>query len=65
MLIASALLSDRCKLLQGLPFSKVQHKVTTLDAQPSSPTVASLLVSVTGLLVVRHSLNHIISSSFC
>lgn len=38
---------------QGLPFQKVQHKVTTIDAQPSSPTVASLLVSVTGLLLVR------------
>ena len=38
---------------QGLAFSKVQHKITTLDAQPSSPTTASLIVSVTGLLAVR------------
>ncbi|KAF8955444.1 hypothetical protein BDZ97DRAFT_1674006, partial [Flammula alnicola] len=38
--------------LESLPFQKVQHKVTTLDVQPSSPTVASLLVSVTGLLLV-------------
>jgi hypothetical protein len=38
---------------QSLPFEKVQHKVTTKDAQPSSQSVASLLVSVTGLLVVR------------
>jgi hypothetical protein len=37
---------------QSLPFQKVQHKVTTLDAQPSSGTTASLIVSVTGLLVV-------------
>ncbi|KAG5335948.1 hypothetical protein E4T56_gene16730 [Termitomyces sp. T112] len=43
--------------LTSLPFSKVQHKVTTLDAQPSSPTVASLIVSVTGLLVVDDSTN--------
>ncbi|GLB35438.1 putative nuclear transport factor 2 (NTF2) [Lyophyllum shimeji] len=43
--------------LTSLPFSKVQHKVTTLDAQPSSPTVASLIVSVTGLLVVDDSPN--------
>ncbi|KAI0296876.1 nuclear transport factor 2 [Russula brevipes] len=43
--------------LTGLPFSKVQHKVTTLDAQPSSPTVASLIVNVTGLLVVDDSPN--------
>jgi hypothetical protein len=38
--------------LTTLPFQKVVHKITTLDAQPSSPTVASLLVSVTGLLQV-------------
>ncbi|KAJ3500763.1 hypothetical protein NLJ89_g9645 [Agrocybe chaxingu] len=43
--------------LEGLPFSKVQHKVTTLDAQPSSPNVASLIVSVTGLLLVDDSEN--------
>jgi hypothetical protein len=36
---------------QSLPFQKVQHKVTTRDAQPSTaPT--SLIVSVTGLLLV-------------
>ncbi len=39
-------------VMQSLPFQKVQHKVTTLDAQPSSPSVASLIVNVTGLLVV-------------
>jgi len=43
--------------LTTLPFSKVQHKVTTLDAQPSSPNLASLIVSVTGLLVVDDSPN--------
>ncbi|KAJ7084280.1 hypothetical protein B0H15DRAFT_848496 [Mycena belliarum] len=43
--------------LVSLPFQKVQHKVTTKDAQPSSPSVASLLVSVTGLLVVDDSPN--------
>jgi len=43
--------------LVGLPFAKVQHKVETLDAQPSSSTVASLLVSVTGLLLVDDSPN--------
>lgn len=43
--------------LTALPFSKVEHKVTTLDAQPSSPTVASLIVKVTGLLVVDDSPN--------
>jgi len=43
--------------LVGLPFAKVQHKVTTMDAQPSSPTVASLIVSVTGLLLVDDGTN--------
>ncbi|KAJ7158946.1 nuclear transport factor 2 [Mycena filopes] len=43
--------------LVNLPFQKVQHKVTTRDAQPSSGTVASILVSVTGLLVVDDSPN--------
>ncbi|KAK7035769.1 nuclear transport factor 2 [Favolaschia claudopus] len=43
--------------LVSLPFQKVQHKVTTKDAQPSSGSVASLLVSVTGLLVVDDSPN--------
>ncbi|KZT44212.1 nuclear transport factor 2 [Sistotremastrum suecicum HHB10207 ss-3] len=41
--------------LTTLPFQKVLHKVSTIDAQPSSPTVASLLVSVSGLLVVDDS----------
>ncbi|KAJ7931338.1 hypothetical protein B0H13DRAFT_1957667 [Mycena leptocephala] len=43
--------------LVTLPFQKVQHKVTTKDAQPSSGAVASLLVSVTGMLVVDDSPN--------
>ncbi|EIM89932.1 nuclear transport factor 2 [Stereum hirsutum FP-91666 SS1] len=43
--------------LTNLPFERVQHKVTTMDAQPSSPTVASLIVSVTGLLVIDDSPN--------
>ncbi|PCH38422.1 nuclear transport factor 2 [Wolfiporia cocos MD-104 SS10] len=43
--------------LTTLPFEKVAHKVTTFDAQPSSPTLSSLLVSVTGLLLVDDSTN--------
>jgi len=38
--------------LTNLPFGSVVHKVTTLDAQPSSQQVASLIVNVTGLLQV-------------
>lgn len=44
--------TDRAHL-QGLSFTKVQHQVTTLDAQPSSQSAASLIVSVTGQLIVR------------
>jgi len=43
--------------LTSLPFSKVVHKVTTLDAQPSSLTLSSLIVSVTGLLLVDDGTN--------
>ncbi|TFK27349.1 nuclear transport factor 2 [Coprinopsis marcescibilis] len=43
--------------LTGLPFTKVKHQVTTIDAQPSSPTQASLIVSITGLLLVDDSTN--------
>ncbi|KAF8061609.1 nuclear transport factor 2 [Lyophyllum atratum] len=43
--------------IASLPFEKVQHKVTTRDAQPSSPSQGSLIVSVTGLLLVDDSPN--------
>jgi len=43
--------------LTSLPFSKVVHKVTTCDAQPSSPTDPSILVSVSGQLIVDDSPN--------
>jgi len=43
--------------LVSLPFEKVQHKVITTDAQPSSPTEASIIVSVTGQLLVDDSTN--------
>ena len=45
-------------ILKSLPFSKTQHKITTLDAQPSSTSAASLIVFVTGLLVVRQDTRH-------
>ena len=41
--------------LTTLPFAKVQHKVSTMDAQPSSQNIASLIVLITGMLVVRRS----------
>ncbi|KAJ7581495.1 nuclear transport factor 2 [Mycena floridula] len=43
--------------LTGLPFSKVEHKVSTCDAQPSSPTLPSILVTVSGQLIVDGSEN--------
>ncbi|KAI0692210.1 nuclear transport factor 2 [Cytidiella melzeri] len=43
--------------LTSLPFEKVGHQVTTLDAQPSSQSVASLIVSVTGQLLVDDNTN--------
>ncbi|GJE87964.1 nuclear transport factor 2 family protein [Phanerochaete sordida] len=53
-ILGDAAISEK---LTSLPFEKVQHKVTTLDAQPSSPSVASLIVSVTGLLLVDDGAN--------
>lgn len=47
---------NNCSILvlqKNLPFQKVQHKIVTLDAQPSSPTTASLMVLVTGALELR------------
>lgn len=44
---------------QALPFNKVQHRVATLDAQPSSEA-GGIIVLVTGaLLVCWHSNNGI------
>ncbi|EIW60844.1 nuclear transport factor 2 [Trametes versicolor FP-101664 SS1] len=53
-ILGAAAISEK---LVSLPFEKVQHKITTLDAQPSSPGVASMIVSVTGLLMVDDSPN--------
>jgi hypothetical protein len=39
-------------VVQSLPFQKVQHKVTTQDAQPVPP-IGNIIVLVTGLLLVR------------
>jgi len=42
--------------LTSLPFEKVQHKVTTIDTQPSIASGA-LIVSVTGYLLVDDEAN--------
>ena len=38
--------------LVALPFTAVQHKITTVDVQPSNPSPGPLLVTVTGQLLV-------------
>ncbi|KAK4053830.1 Nuclear transport factor 2 [Microbotryomycetes sp. JL201] len=43
--------------LTGLPFQQVQHRVSTVDAQPSSQTEASLVVLVTGQLLTGDESN--------
>ncbi|WVR04014.1 hypothetical protein IAU60_001013 [Kwoniella sp. DSM 27419] len=43
--------------LVNLPFQKVQHKIVTIDAQPSSPSTASIIVLVTGQLLVDDGAN--------
>ncbi|KAK9237448.1 hypothetical protein V1525DRAFT_404014 [Lipomyces kononenkoae] len=43
--------------LVSLPFQKVAHRISTLDAQPSSPDVGSVLVMVTGELLVDEEQN--------
>ena len=43
--------------LSALPFQKVQHAVTTIDAQPSNPTQGPLIVTVTGRLLVDDEQN--------
>ncbi|SCZ96610.1 BZ3500_MvSof-1268-A1-R1_Chr4-4g07476 [Microbotryum saponariae] len=43
--------------LVGLPFQTVQHRVTTMDAQPASQTEASMIVLVTGQLITGDEAN--------
>ncbi|KAK9463205.1 uncharacterized protein V1516DRAFT_667109 [Lipomyces oligophaga] len=43
--------------LVSLPFQKVAHRISTLDAQPASPGSGSVLVMVTGELLVDEEQN--------
>jgi hypothetical protein len=43
--------------LVALPFQKVQHRVATVDVQPSNPQQGPLLVFVTGQLLVDEESN--------
>ncbi|KAI8379999.1 hypothetical protein EDC96DRAFT_473405 [Choanephora cucurbitarum] len=43
--------------LTSLPFSKVVHKVSTIDAQPSNPNGGTIIVNVTGGLLIDDNEN--------
>lgn len=43
--------------LVGLPFQKVAHRISTVDAQPSNPNNSSIVVTVTGQLLVSVSIS--------
>ncbi|KAJ1662208.1 Nuclear transport factor 2 [Coemansia sp. RSA 1813] len=38
--------------ISSLPFQRVAHKITTIDVQPSLPNVKSVVIVVTGQLLV-------------
>ncbi|GAA6029280.1 hypothetical protein JCM8097_003601 [Rhodosporidiobolus ruineniae] len=43
--------------LAGLPFTTIQHRVSTLDAQPAATDKASMIVLVTGQLITGDESN--------
>ncbi|CAO3702760.1 unnamed protein product [Rhizopus stolonifer] len=43
--------------LTTLPFQKVVHQVNTCDAQPGNPTSGSIIVTVTGHLLIDDGAN--------
>ncbi|KAI9271203.1 hypothetical protein EDC94DRAFT_597493 [Helicostylum pulchrum] len=43
--------------LVSLPFQKVQHRISTTDAQPGNPTGGSIIVAVTGALLIDEEQN--------
>ncbi|CAO3689980.1 unnamed protein product [Umbelopsis vinacea] len=43
--------------LSSLPFQKVQHRISTVDAQPSNPNGQSIVVTVTGQLLIDDETN--------
>lgn len=53
-LLISGIQEEKLSDLQGLPFAKVQHEVSSLDAQPSNEA-GGILVLVAGRLLVRRA----------
>ncbi|KAI7897618.1 uncharacterized protein BX663DRAFT_527700 [Cokeromyces recurvatus] len=43
--------------LASLPFQKVRHQVSTIDAQPGNPNGDTIIVAVTGALLVDDEQN--------
>ncbi|BGP29959.1 Nuclear transport factor 2 [Rhodotorula toruloides] len=43
--------------LASLPFTSIQHRVTTMDAQPAATDKASMIVLVTGQLITGDETN--------
>ncbi|KAL1934096.1 hypothetical protein VTP01DRAFT_6278 [Rhizomucor pusillus] len=43
--------------LTSLPFQKVAHRISTIDAQPSNPQGGTIIVTVTGQLLVDEEQN--------
>ncbi|KAJ1984013.1 Nuclear transport factor 2 [Dimargaris verticillata] len=43
--------------LVAMPFQRVQHVVSTIDAQPSHPSLGSIVINITGKLLVDDEQN--------
>ncbi|KAI9313916.1 hypothetical protein BX666DRAFT_1974766 [Dichotomocladium elegans] len=57
--------SNIVEKLVSLPFQKVAHRISTIDAQPANPTIGSILVTVTGQLLIDEESNpQMFSQSF-
>jgi hypothetical protein len=50
--------SNISEKLVSLPFQKVAHRISTVDAQPSNPNGQSIVVTVTGQLLVSRIEDH-------
>ncbi|KAI8875697.1 nuclear transport factor 2 [Backusella circina FSU 941] len=49
--------SNIVEKLVSLPFQKVQHRVSTTDAQPGAPGSGAIIVAVTGALLIDEEQN--------
>ncbi|KAI7884216.1 nuclear transport factor 2 [Lichtheimia hyalospora FSU 10163] len=43
--------------LVNLPFQKVAHRISTIDAQPTDPNAGTIIVTVTGQLLIDEEQN--------